>query len=104
MILLTEPTLLSKRKIPLSVAQPFIEQWDNIKTQQEDISIQLLKAMKTWIQEGKDPTLTIKRIALVENEFAEQKQKSIDRFKTLSLIHISEPTRPPVASRMPSSA
>ncbi|WP_243208940.1 MARTX multifunctional-autoprocessing repeats-in-toxin holotoxin RtxA [Proteus mirabilis] len=82
MILLTEPTLLSKRKIPLSVAQPFIEQWDNIKTQQEDISIQLLKAMKTWIQEGKDPTLTKKRIALVENEFAEQKQKSIDRFKT----------------------
>ncbi len=34
--------------------------------------------MKTWIQEGKDPTLTKKRIALVvENEFAEQKQKKV---------------------------
>ena len=31
-----------------------------------------------------------------------QKLKSVDLF--LSLIHISEPTRPPVASRMPSSA
>lgn len=80
--LLTTPTLLPKRKIPLSVVQPFIEQWNDIKTQQTDISIRLLKAMKAWIQEGNDPTLTKKRIALVENEFAEQKQKSIDRFKT----------------------
>lgn len=80
--LLTTPTLLPKRKIPLSVAQPFIEQWNDIKTQQADISIRLLKAMKAWIQEGNDPTLTKKRIALVETEFAEQKQQSIDTFKT----------------------
>lgn len=80
--LLTTPSFLQKRKIPRSIAQPFIDQWNDVNTQITDIPIRLFKEMRTWIQEGSDPTLTQKRIALVEAEFTERAQKSTNIFKT----------------------
>ena len=85
MILLTEPTLLSKKN-PTFCCSLFIEQWDNIKTQKEDISIQLLKAMKTWIQEGKDPTLTKKTNCFSRKRFAEQNKKVLTDLKPTYLM------------------
>lgn len=82
--LLTDPDLLQKRKIPLSVAQPFIDQWNDINTQIVNVPIRLLEAMKTWIQEGSDPTLTQKRIDLVAAEFSERGQNRTDKFKANS--------------------
>ena len=45
----------------------------------------------------------IDNTSYIENEVVEVSKEEALAFY-LSLIHISEPTRPPVASRMPSSA
>ena len=43
-------------------------------------------------------------VDIIEAGFPVSSPGDFESVQTLSLIHISEPTRPPVASRMPSSA